>query len=260
MNRTLNFFERNIKELLRDPVIYIFGLGFPVVTLILFMIINRFTSGQTPIFQLKSLLPGIIEFSYSFVTLILALVVSKDRQTFFLKRLYSSPMKSYDFILGYFFVGLFVGLIQTVICIITGLIISSITATDFVSFLNILLLIVSQLPLLITDICLGILLGTLFNDKSAPGVCSVLISVSGILGGCWMPIETMGSFETFCRILPFYPSVYLGRIFTKATNAIGSAYTFDNIAAIGLIPIFSFMTASMILTVVAFKKSMVSDK
>ena len=65
----------------------------------------------------------------------------------------------------------------------------------FVSFGSVFLLIVSHLPILIINIFLGILFGTVFNDKSAPAVCSILISLAGILGGCWMPIEAMGAFE-----------------------------------------------------------------
>ncbi len=260
MNKTFNFYKRNLKEILRDPIIYIFCLGFPIAMFLLFYLISSFSGEQLPTFELLSLLPGIMVFSYSFVMLTLAIVVSKDRQTFFLKRLYSSPMKSYDFILGYFLVGLFIGLLQSIVCIIAGLIIALITNAAFVSIGNILLLIIAQLPILITNIFLGILFGTLFNDKSAPGICSLFISLSGIIGGCWMPLETMGGFATFCRFLPFYPSVYIGRTITNATNAFGFNYVFDSVASLGMIPIFVFMFASIILTIITFKKSMVSDK
>ncbi|MBR2138985.1 MAG: ABC transporter permease [Bacilli bacterium] len=260
MNKVINFYQRNLKEVLRDPIIYIFCLGFPIAMFFLFYIINKFSNGNTPTFEVLSLLPGIIVFSYSFVMLTLAIIVSKDKQTFFLKRLYSSPMKSYHFILGYFLVGLFVGLLQTLICVITGFIISLVSNIEFVSIGNILLLIIAQLPILITNIFLGILFGTIFNDKSAPGICSVFISLSGILGGCWMPIETMGAFESFCRFLPFYPSVYIGRIITKALNTLGKLYTFNSVAICGLITILIFMIASIILAIFAFKKNMVSDK
>ena len=111
MNKVINFYKRNLKEVLRDPIIYIFCLGFPIAMFLLFHIINKFSNGNTPIFEVLSLLPGIIVFSYSFVMLTLAIIVSKDKQTFFLKRLYSSPMKSYYFILGYSLVGLFIGLL-----------------------------------------------------------------------------------------------------------------------------------------------------
>ena len=133
MNKVINFYKRNLKELLRDPIIYIFCLGFPIAMFLLFYIINKFSNGHTPTFEVLSLLPGIIVFSYSFVMLTLAIIVSKDKQTFFLKRLYSSPMKSYHFILGYFLVGLFIGVLQTIICISTGFIISLISNVGFIS-------------------------------------------------------------------------------------------------------------------------------
>ena len=260
MNKVKNFYKRNLKEILRDPIIYIFCLGFPLAMFLLFYIINKFSNGNTATFELLSLLPGIIVFSYSFVMLTLAIIVSKDKQTFFLKRLFSSPMKSYHYILGYFLVGLFIGLLQTMVCIIAGFIISLLSNVGFISVVSILLLIISQLPILITNIFLGILFGTIFNDKSAPGICSIFISLSGILGGCWMPIETMGGFETFCRFIPFYPSVYIGRTITNSTNALGITYTFNKTAVLGLIPIVFFMLASIVLTIIAFRKNMVSDK
>ena len=260
MNKALNFYKRNLKEVLRDPIIYIFCLGFQIVMFLLFFIINKFSSGHTPTFELNSLLPGIIVFSYSFTMLTLSLVVSKDKQSFFLKRLYSSPMKPSDFILGYFLVGLFTGILQTIVCIATGFIISIIYNIGFISIFKVLLLFISQLPILITNVFLGILFGTVLSDKSAPGICSVFISIAGILGGCWMPIETMGSFETFCRVLPFYPSVYIGRVITSSINALGNTYTFNSVASLGLIPIMIFLIASLLLTIFAFKKSMVSDK
>ena len=260
MNKVINFYNRILKEILRDPIIYIFCLGFPIAMFLLFYIINKFSNGHTPTFEVLSLLPGIIVFSYSFVMLTLAIIVSKDKQTFFLKRLYSSPMKSYQFILGYFLVGFFVGLLQTLVCVITGFIISLISSVEFISIGNILLLIIAQLPILITNIFLGILFGTILNEKSAPSICSIFISLAGILGGCWMPVETMGGFETFCRFLPFYPSVYIGRIITNATNALGITYSFDNVAILGLITISLFMISSIILNIIAFKRNMVSDK
>ena len=260
MNKILNFTKRNLKELLREPIICIFCLAFPVVMLALFQIINNYTGGNTPMFEMNSLLPAMIMFSYSFVMLALAQIVSKDRQSFFLKRLYSTPMRPYHFIFGYFFVGMIIGVVQTIICIICGLIISLITKAAFVSFLGIILMVLSQIPALLIFVFLGILLGVLFSDKSAPGVCSLFINVAGILGGCWMPLETMGNFELICRFLPFYPLVYIGRAATSAKNSFGVAYQLDKVAYLGIIPIAIFLIASIVLSIVFFEKSMRSDK
>lgn len=259
MNKILNFTKRNLKELLRDPIICIFCLAFPIIMLALFQIINNYTGGNTPMFEMKSLLPAIIMFSYSFVMLALAQIVSKDRQTFFLKRLYSTPMRPYQFIFGYFFVGIIIGIMQTLTCIIFGLIISLISKTAFISFWGILLVALSQIPMLLICVFLGILFGTLFSDKSAPGVCSLFINVSGILGGCWMPIEAMGNFELVCRFLPFYPSVYIGRVATASLNSFGEVYQFDSVAKLGTIPIMIFLLVSAVLSIVFFKRSMTSD-
>ena len=210
-------------------------------------------------FNLTALLPAIIMFSYTFVMLTMALIISKDRQTFFLKRLYASPMKSYEFILGYSLVGLCTGLVQTIICMLIGLIIALISKVEYISFVEGLLLVACEMPILITSIFFGILFGTVFNDKTAPGICSIFISLAGVLGGCWMPIESMGGFETFARCLPFYPTVYLGRVITGATNVFNLTYTFDDVAKLGLIPILLFTLASVALAVVLFKHNMTSD-
>ena len=58
MNKIVNFFKRNLKELLRDPLIYVFCLGFPIVMLLLFYVINKFTKGNTPTFEIPALLPS----------------------------------------------------------------------------------------------------------------------------------------------------------------------------------------------------------
>ena len=44
MRRTIAFVKRNSLEMLRDPLIYVFCLGFPVIMLILFQVINSFTT------------------------------------------------------------------------------------------------------------------------------------------------------------------------------------------------------------------------
>ena len=260
MRKILNFSKRNFKEVLRDPLIYVFCLGFPIVMLALFQVINKYSGGNTPIFEMRSLLPGILTFSYTFVMLTMSMLDSKDRQTSFLQRLYTSPMKAGHFVLGYALVGIAVGIGQTIICVLSGFVVSLISGSSFPSFPQILLLAGSQLPLLIMNVFLGILFGTLFNDKTSPGICSVFISLAGILGGCWMPLEEMGGFETFCRFLPFYPSVYIGRVTTQATHLLGTPYSFDSTAALGFIPIALFLTASVLLSFLIFKRKMCSDK
>ncbi len=72
--------------MIRDPLIYIFALAFPILMVLLFFLVNHFTGGSTMQFEARNLLPGMVMFSYLFVMLLLSLLVSKDRTTSFLRR------------------------------------------------------------------------------------------------------------------------------------------------------------------------------
>ena len=76
----------------------------------------------------------------------------------------------------------------------------------------------ATLPALLFFIFVGIFFGSSMSEKAAPGVSSILISLSGILSGAWMPLENMGKLEVFATYLPFYPAVRMGRYFTEAKN------------------------------------------
>ena len=258
MKRTFAFVRRNLLEMLRDPLIYIFCLGFPVVMIVLFQVINRYTNGATPMFDAVSLVPAMMCFSFTFVMLLVSLLVSKDRTTAFLVRLYTSPMTTSDFVLGYTLPCLTVGVGQEAVCLFAGWITSLIMGGAYFSVGAAFLLMLEMLPMLLICIFGGVLFGSVLNDKSAPAISSVFISAAGILGGCWMPLDTMGGFETFCRVLPFYPTVYIGRVITGATHTpmggdVGAPYVFDGVAELGLIPIFLFLAVTFSLALVAFK-------
>jgi ABC-2 type transport system permease protein len=254
MKKMLNFAKRNMLEVIRDPISYIFGLGFPIVLLIMFTVINSYTANNTPMFDLTSLLPGIIMFSFTFIMLLMALLVSKDRTSSLLRRLYTSPIKTSDFILGYALIGIILGLIQEIIGLLGGFIISLIIKESYFSFTQVLLLFLSQIPMLLICVFLGLLFGAALNDKAAPGICSFFISAAGVLGGCWMPLDVMGDFETFCRFLPFYPSVYLGRIVVNASHTNGEIYTFNTTATLGIITIFVYLAIFVILSCWLFSR------
>ena len=265
-HKGLIFAGRNVKEMTRDPVIYIFCIAFPVAMLALFVIINKFADGHTPVFEFTSLLPGVLTFSYSFLMLAVCLLVSKDKTSSLLKRLYTSPMKRTDFVFGYVLPSLAVGIAQTVVTLFSGYIISLIIGSGYIAFGKCVLLALEQLPSLFINISLGIVIGCLLNEKSAPAITSVFISASGILGGAWMPLDTMGSFEVFCRFLPFYPSVYLGRIITGAThtptdytNPVPVYYSFDGVGITSVIVLSVYLIVSVILAIIFFGIMMKKD-
>ena len=263
--KTLTFMKRNLKEMTRDPLIYIFCAGFPIFMVLMFQIILKYTGENTPIFEVKSLIPGIMMFSYSMLMLIAALLISKDKTSSFLKRLYTSPMKSHNYIIGYFVPFMIVGLVQSIICIILGYIFGATSGTGFVSFGESLLLILEMLPMMFINIFIGMILATLLNEKSAPAVTSIFISISGIIGGAWMPLETMGDFEKVAECLPFYPSVYLGRIITNATHTVPDSlgnpiyYSFSDRGLMFLLILLGYLTIFGALTVLFFNKRLKND-
>ncbi len=204
------FSVRVAKEILRDPLSFVFCLGVPVVMLVAMYVIFSPAASQ---FGLDVLTPGIATFSNAFIMLYMALLVSRDRTTAFLCRLYTSPMRNVDFVQGYAIPGMVIGVAQIVICWLTAIVTGAISdSTDWMAPVGILAAIATALPLMIFYVFVGILFGCLFSDKGAPGLCSVIISGGGFLSGAWAPIETLsGGFQTVCRVLPFYPAVLMGR-------------------------------------------------
>lgn len=234
----------------RDPIIYIFCLIFPILLIVVFQIIDSNMVGtRNTMFSAKTLMPGMMMFSSSFVMLLIALLLSKDRSTAFLKRLYISPLKTSDYMLGYMVPGLAIGLLQFILCLLFCWAFGLFFNKEFFGFDKCLLLILAMVPILLTNIFLGIIFGSLLNDKSAPGLSSIIISLSGLLGGAWMPLDTMKEFEIACLCFPFYPSVYLGRIITNAEHTIPPMqssdivqyYSFDNLGQASLIIVFIYL-------------------
>lgn len=205
---------RNVKELLRDPLSYIFCLGFPVVMLIIMTFVNEGIPKEAnmKIFQINYLAPGIAVFALSFTMLFTCLQVSKDRASTFLVRLYASPMKGIDFILGYIFPLSVIALAQIIITFVAAIMIGLLTGYTF-SISSIFISIFALIPSIFLFIGLGMIFGCLFNEKAAPGLASILISVSAILGGVWMDVEALSSgWKRVCDIFPFYHGVQAARM------------------------------------------------
>lgn len=268
MKKILLFTKRNLLEMVREPLIYIFCLGFPVFMTCLFNIIAFYIpEGGSLGFQEKSLIPGIIMFSFSFLMLLCSLLISKDRQSAFLKRLFTSPLKPHQFIIGYAIPFLLIGVIQIIIGILLGYIFSAINGRTFISFDKALLLLVAMIPMLIVNIALGMLFGTVLNDKSSPGISSAFISASGVIGGAWMPLDMMGGFETVCGYLPFYETVYIGRCITGATHTpVDEAtaitpvlFQFSDRGWLYLGLLLGYMVVTTALSLIVFAKKMKSD-
>ena len=97
MMKTMAFAVRNAKEILRDPLNLAFGLGFPLILLVLLSAIQA--NIPVSLFEIANLSPGVVVFGLSFMTLFSATLIAKDRESALLQRLYTTPLIGFDFII-----------------------------------------------------------------------------------------------------------------------------------------------------------------
>lgn len=214
MKRILTFAKRCFLENIRDPLSYIFVLGFPLLMLAVMSIINGSIPSEAGlhIFDIVNLAPAICVFGLSFVMLFTALLLSKDRSEAFLIRLYISPMTSVDFMLGYTLPALVISLLQSVITTAVSAAMAAFSGEMF-GIVGIISMLAVFFPAALLFIGFGLLFGSLLNDKSAPPLSSIIISAASLLGGMWMDVDTMGGgFADVCHALPFYHAVTAGRM------------------------------------------------
>ncbi len=203
--RMLTFATRNTKEILRDPLNLTFGLGFPLVLIALLSLIQA--NIPVKLFKIQYLTPGITVFGLSFITLFSATIIAKDRSSSFLQRLYTTPLSSVDFILGYTLPFIPIALAQSIICYIAAVILGlNITV-------NILYAVLFTIPVSLLYISLGLLCGSVFNDKQVGGICGALLTnLSAWAAGIWFDPQLMGdTFQKISHALPFVHAVDLGR-------------------------------------------------
>ncbi|MBE6730968.1 MAG: ABC transporter permease [Ruminococcaceae bacterium] len=203
--KTLTFAKRCAKEIIRDPINLFFGLGFPLVLLFLLSAIQA--NIPVELFEIESLTPGITVFGLSFLTLFSATLVSKDRESTFLQRLYTTPLTGFDFIVGYMLPLIPLALCQTLVCYIFAIPLG-------LSFnVNVLYAIIGMIPMAIFNISLGLLCGSVLGVKQVGGICGALLTnLSAWLSGVWFDIELLGgAFEKIAECLPFLHAVELER-------------------------------------------------
>jgi ABC-2 type transport system permease protein len=199
----MTFAKRCAKEILRDPINLGFGLGFPLVLLALLTAINN--NIPVNLFDIDTITPGITVFGLSFMTLFSATLISKDRESSLLQRLYTTPLNGADFILGYMLPLLPIAIGQALICYLfaipLGLTISK----------NIVYAIIGIIPMAIFNIALGLLCGSILGAKQVGGICGALLTnLSAWLSGIWFDLELVGgAFEKIANALPFLHAVEL---------------------------------------------------
>ena len=244
MNAMTTFSGRNTKEILRDPLNLAFGLGFPIVLLLLLTAIQ--SNIPVNLFQLERLTPGIAVFGLSFVSLFSAMLISKDRTTSYMMRLFASPMRASDYILGYTLPLIPMALAQALLCyIVAGLLGMQLTA-------HVLLAILVSLPAAALFIGVGLLCGSVFNDKQVGGICGALLTnLSAWLSGTWFDLNLVGGvFKKVAYALPFAHAVDAGRAAMSGDFA-------------SIMPhlwwVIGYAAIALIAAVLVFRKKMLSD-
>ena len=203
--RMLTFAKRNTLEILRDPLNLFFGLGFPLVLILLLTVIQA--NIPVSLFELDHLTPGVTVFGLSFMTMFSAVMIAKDRGSALLQRLYTTPLTPTDFILGYTLPMLPISLAQSAVCYVVALLLGM-TPT-----LNILYALAMIIPVSLMYVAMGLLFGSILTDKQAGAICgSLLTNLSAWLSGIWFDLELVGGvFKKIAYALPFVHAVEMER-------------------------------------------------
>lgn len=239
--KMLSFSSRTAKEILRDPLNIVFGLGFPVVLLLLLSAIQA--NIPVSLFEIQNLTPGITVFGLSFMTLFSATLIAKDRESAFIKRLFTAPLTAADFICGYALPILPIAVAQSIICYITAAVLG------MKININVVYAVLFIIPVSVFFIALGLLCGSIFNVKQVGGICGALLTnLTAWLSGVWFDLDLVGgAFKKIAYALPFVHAVELERAVINGE--------FSNIFP-HIWWIIGYSAAAVLIAVYAFLKSM----
>ena len=196
--RMMTFAKRCAKEILRDPLNLCFGLGFPLVLLLLLSSLQR--NIPVPLFEIDTLTPGITVFGLAFMTLFSATLIAKDRESAFLQRLYTTPLTGLDFIMGYMLAILPIAVAQAAACYLFAI------PLGMTLSVNVMYAIIGIIPMAIFNIALGLLCGSALGVRQVGGICGALLTnLSAWLSGVWFDLKLVGGFfEKLANLLPFF--------------------------------------------------------
>lgn len=207
MRKTLAFARRNTKEILRDPLTLAFGIGLPVVLIWLLSSIGKNIPGSSELFAIEALTPGICVFSLSFIALFSGLLLAKDRCGAFMLRLLVSPLSGAGFIAGYLLPLIPMAAAQSAVCFAAAMLMGLEASPRMI------LVIVLLLPCAVFFASLGLIFGSVFNEKQVGGILGALLTnLSAWFSGAWFdPALVGGGFERIASFLPFWRVVRASR-------------------------------------------------
>ena len=241
MNRLLCLTKRNIVSIFKDVVSIIFIFVPSILMLVLMESIFSNVS-EVDMFNIENFAPGICAFGYTFVMLFVALNITTDKRSAFMMRILVSPTKNIEYLFSYVLSSIPLMFCQTVVIYLISLFYG--LSFDANWFLSILLMLPSML---FYSVC-GILIAAIAkSDTQAGPFSSIIISATGMLGGVWMPIETMGNgFFNVCKALPFYNGIKFAKLPFEG---------FANFDIIPLIIILAYTFVIGIISIIVFNKT-----
>lgn len=240
--RTLNFAKRNFKEIIRDPLSIIFAVILPLFLLFIFQQFDIPAEN----FKIENFTPGIIIFSFSFITLFTAMLISKDRSTSLLIRLGISPMKPMDYIFGYIISIIPIIIIQNILFFILAVILG-------LNFsINIIWAALISIVIAILFIAMGILIGSIFSEKASSGISSIVVQLVCFTSGMYFSKDMLGDvFSKICDYLPFDSCVTI--IKGVMNNKL------DLISIRNIIVFVVYILVTLVISVIVFRRKMISD-
>ena len=235
--RMMTFAKRCTKEILRDPINLGFGLGFPLVLLVLLSAMQA--NIPVRLFEINTLTPGITIFGLSFMTLFSATLIAKDRESALLQRLYTTPLTGLDFIIGYMLPILPIALGQTVVCYLFAI------PLGLTFSANVIYAIIGIIPMAIFNIALGLLCGSVFGVKQVGGICGALLTnLSAWLSGVWFDLKLVGGFfEKIAGVLPFVHAVEMEKALFNGNFEVAASH---------ILPILLYGALATVVAVICF--------
>ncbi|HYX07896.1 MAG TPA: ABC transporter permease [Bacteroidales bacterium] len=241
--KSLYFAQRNLKEILRDPLSLVLGVLLPVFFIFLFSTISK--NAPIDVFKPVNIVPGITIFGFTFTTMFLGLLIAKDKSSSFLTRLFISPLKPKDFIIGYSIPLLPFSLIIGIVCLVIGIVVGVPTSLTLVYTL------ISFVPYILFSVFIGIFLGVICNETQIMAIGNIYIIASALLGGAWMDLNILGdNIKKITEVLPFSHAIEASRIVLSGKQ--------DNIW-IHLLIVSIYAVLFFLLAVYFFNKKMKSD-
>lgn len=239
--KTWIYAKRNLKELLSDSLSLIFMIGLPAFLLVFMVLLNKKLPFNEA-FKPENFVPSAIIFSFAFLTMFSASLIAKDRGSNFLSRMFVSPLKAHNYILGYTIPILIIAVIQSIILYSVGF------AVGLPFNVNVIISLPFLIIVALLFVSLGLLFGSILIDKQVGPIVSILVQVVAFLSGMWFSLDLIGgAFKVIGYILPFVHSV----------NLIKYVLVGDyHLLLVPMLVISGYIIALMLLAIFLFKKNM----